>query len=53
LLGQSASVAQRPPQQHLDVRVEAAELVSSPSREGIVDRWVDAQKDLLTLMAHV
>ena len=33
-----ARVAQRPAQQHLDVGVEASELVSGPAGQGIVDR---------------
>jgi hypothetical protein len=37
---------------HLDLGVEAAELVTGPAGEGIVDRWVDAQQDLLALSAH-
>jgi hypothetical protein len=53
LLWHAARFAQRPPQQHLDVGVEAAELVSGPPRQGIVDRRVDAQQYRFALMAHV
>jgi hypothetical protein len=41
------------PEQHLDLGIEAAELVSGPSGQGIVDRRVDAQEHLFALMAHV
>jgi hypothetical protein len=33
--------------------IEAAELVSGPPGQGIVDRRVDAQQQLFALMAHV
>jgi hypothetical protein len=39
-------------QQHLDLGVEAAKLVSGPPGQGIVDRRVDAQQHLLALTAH-
>jgi len=41
-----------PSQEHLDVGVEAAELVGGPPGEGIVDRGVDAQQHLFALVAH-
>jgi hypothetical protein len=49
----SVGVGESAPQQHLDVGVEAAELVGGPAGEGIVDRRVQAQRDLLALKAHV
>jgi hypothetical protein len=48
-----ARVVERPTQQHFDVGVETAELVSGPSGQGIVDRWVDAQQYLFAFIAHV
>ena len=48
-----AGFVEGPSQQHLDLGVEAAELVSGPPGESIVDRWVDEQKYLLALRAHV
>jgi hypothetical protein len=51
LSGHPAGVVEGAPEQHLDVGVEAAELVSGPARQGIVHRWVDAQQHLLAL-AH-
>jgi hypothetical protein len=48
-----ARVFEGPPQQHLDVGVQAAELVGGPAGEGIVDRWVDAQQHLFARIAHV
>jgi hypothetical protein len=53
LLRHPARVIEGPPQQHLDVGVEAAELVSGPPGQGIVDHRVDAQQHLFALMAHV
>jgi hypothetical protein len=47
-----AGVVEGPPEQHLDVSVEASELVGRPARQGIVDRWVDAQQHLFALAAH-
>jgi hypothetical protein len=51
--GHPAGVVEGAPEQHLDVGVEAAELVGGPSGERIVDRRVDAQQHLLALTAHV
>ena len=48
-----ARVVEGPPQQHLDVGVEAAELVSGPPGQGIVDHRVDAQQHLFAFIAHV
>ena len=48
-----AGIVEGAPQQHLDLRVEAAKLVVGPPRQGIVHRWVDAQQQLLALTAHV
>jgi hypothetical protein len=53
LLRHPARVVERSPKQHLDVGVEAAELVSGPPGQGIVDGRIDAQQDLFALMAHV
>jgi hypothetical protein len=44
LSGHPAGFVEGPSQQHLDLGVEAAELVSGPPGESIVDRRVDAQK---------
>ncbi len=52
LPGHPACVVEGTPKQHLDVSVEAAELVSRPAREGIVHRWIDAQQHLFALAAH-
>jgi hypothetical protein len=53
LSGHPAGVVQGASQQHLDVGVEAAELVSGPPGQGVVHRWVDAQQHLFALTAHV
>jgi hypothetical protein len=42
LSGHPAGVGERASQQHLDLGVQAAELVIGPPGEGVVDRWVDA-----------
>jgi hypothetical protein len=39
-----AGVDEGASEQHLDVGVEAAQLVIGPAGQGIVDRWVDAQQ---------
>jgi hypothetical protein len=52
-LGHPARVVEGAAQQHLDVGVEAAELVSGPPRQGVVDGGVDAQQDLFAFAAHV
>jgi hypothetical protein len=52
LSGHAAGVIEGASQQHLDLGVEAAKLVSSPTGERIVDRRVDAQQHLLALRAH-
>jgi hypothetical protein len=52
LLWHSPGVGERPAEDHLDVRVEAAELVAGPARQRVVDRWVHAEQDL-PAFAHV
>jgi hypothetical protein len=52
-LRHSTRVFEGPSQQHLDVGVEAAELVSGPPGERIMDPRVDAQQHLFALVAHV
>jgi hypothetical protein len=47
-----AGVGQGSPQQHVDLGVEAPELVSGPAGQGVVHRWVDAQQHLFALGAH-
>jgi hypothetical protein len=42
LSGHPAGVVEGASQQHLDLGVQAAELVIGPPGEGVVDRWVDA-----------
>jgi len=51
--GHPAGVVEGAPEQHLDVGVEAAELVGRPSGQGVMDRRVDAQQHLFALTAHV
>jgi hypothetical protein len=51
--GHPAGIVEGAPEQHLDVGVEAAELVGGPSGKGIVDRRIDAQEHLFALAAHV
>jgi hypothetical protein len=53
LLRHPPDVVERPAQQHLDVGVEAAELVGRPAGERIMDGRVEAQRELLALSAHV
>jgi hypothetical protein len=52
LAGHPAGVVEGPSKQHLDVGVEAAEVVSGPARQGIMHRWIDAQQHLFALTAH-
>ena len=53
LSGHPAGVIESSSQEHLDLGVEAAEVGSGPPRQGVVDRWVDAQQQLLALGTHV
>jgi hypothetical protein len=53
LLRHAPRVVEGASQQHLDMGVEAAELVGGPPGQGIVDPRVDAQQHLLALIAHV
>jgi hypothetical protein len=48
-----AGVIESASQEHLDLGVQAAEIISGPAGEGVVDRWVDTQQYLLALFAHV
>jgi hypothetical protein len=51
--GHPASVGEGASEQHLDVGVQAPELVGGPSGQGVVDLRVDAQQHLFALTAHV
>jgi hypothetical protein len=51
LLRHPPRVGERAPQEHLDLRVEAPELVVGPTDQRIVDGRVDPQQDLAAL-AH-
>jgi hypothetical protein len=53
LSGHPALIVEGVSQQHLDLGVQAAEIISGPPCKGVVDRWVDAQQYLLALFAHV
>jgi hypothetical protein len=48
-----AGVVEGSSQKHLDVGIKAAELVSRPPGQSVVHRWVEAQRHLLALTAHV
>jgi hypothetical protein len=52
LPGHPAGVGEGSPQQHVDLGVEAPELVSGPAGQGVVHRWVDPQQQLFSLRAH-
>jgi hypothetical protein len=49
VLGHPSGVAERPAQQHLDLRVEAAQLVVGPADQRVVNRRVDPEQDLSAL----
>jgi hypothetical protein len=51
--GHPPCVVQGPAQKQLDVRVQAPELGRGPSGQGVVDGGIDAQRNLLSLAAHV
>jgi hypothetical protein len=53
LVRHPTGVVQGSSQQHLDVGVEAAEFVGGPPGQSVVHRWIQAQRHLLTLAAHV
>ncbi len=46
-------VVEGAPHQHLDVGVQAPELIGRPPGQRVVNRGVEAQRDLLALSAHV
>jgi len=52
VLGHSPGVGEGAAEQHLDVPVEAAELVAGPAHQRIVDRGVHAEQ-YLPALAHV
>jgi hypothetical protein len=52
LSGHPASVVEGVSQQHLDLGVEAAELVSGPPGQRIVNGRIESQRDLLALTTH-
>src|SRR5690606_14407145 len=47
--GEAAGVVERAAQQHLDLRVDAAQVVAGPAGEGVVHRGVEAQEHRLAL----
>jgi len=49
---QAPRIAERPPQQKLDLSVDAAEIVSRPTPQCVQDLWVEAQEKGLAL-GHV
>jgi hypothetical protein len=49
--GEAAGVVERSAQEHLDLRVDAAQVVSGPARERVVDGGVEAQEHGLALRA--
>jgi hypothetical protein len=51
--GHPAGVVEGAPKEHLDVGVEAAELVSGPPSQGVVDLRIDPQQHLFALTSHV
>lgn len=48
-LGRSSGFLEGSAQQHLDVSIEASELVGRPPGQRIMDSWVDPQQDLLAI----
>ncbi len=47
--GEAAGVVERSAQEHLDLRVDAAQVVAGPAGEGVVHGGVEAQEDRLAL----
>jgi hypothetical protein len=52
MFGHAALIVERAAQDHLDLRVETAQFVGGPAGERVVNRWVEAQRDLLALPVH-
>jgi hypothetical protein len=52
VLWHAPGIGQRAAEEHLDVGVEAAELVAGPAHQGVMDRGVHTEQDLAAL-AHV
>jgi hypothetical protein len=53
LLGHPAGLVEGPSKENLDLGVEAAELISGPPGQRVVNGGVETQRDLLSLAAHV
>jgi hypothetical protein len=49
-LRHSPGIAEGSAQQHLDVGIEAPELIGRPLGEGVVDRGIDSQQYLLAVI---
>jgi len=50
--GHPARIGKGLPQQHLDLRVEAAELIRRPPTQRVVYGWIEAEQDRLAIPVH-
>jgi hypothetical protein len=49
----AARIGQGAAQQHVNLRIQAAELVVRPPREGVVQGRIESEQQLFALRAHV
>jgi hypothetical protein len=52
MFGHPACIGKGSPQQHLDLRVEAAELIRRPSTQRVVHGRIEAEQDRLAIPVH-
>jgi hypothetical protein len=52
MLGHPARIGKGSPQQQLDLRVEAAELIRRPPTQRVVDGRIEAEQDRLAFPVH-
>src|SRR5215469_2469049 len=52
MLGHPARIGKSSPQQHLDLRVEAAELIRRPPTQRVVHGRIEAEQDRLAFFVH-
>jgi hypothetical protein len=53
VLWHPAGVIKGPAEEHLDLGIEASQLIGGPASERVVHGGIEAQRDLLALAAHV
>jgi len=52
MLGHAVDLGESPAKDELDVRVEAAEFIGRPARQGVMDGRIDTQQDRFAVPPH-